>query len=179
MLSGDSTYTIGGKFSDNLGNSGSGRNPISELKWPLDVVMVSLGGQAKLGRFSVRGEIMKNATNDAGDLEDSAWGVYYGATSRATSPRRSGSGCTSSRSRWSGWVGLLGMSARKTYSPQEAAEALGVTRPTIWKLARLGEIPYRRLGRLVLIDREEFDKWYKSLPGKSADQVIQGAKHHA
>ena len=67
------------------------------------------------------------------------------------------------------------MGIRKTYSPQEAAELLGVTRQTIWKLARHGEIPYRRLGRLLLIDRKEFDLWYDNLPGKTAEQVIQEA----
>ena len=77
MLRGDSTYTIGGTFSDNQGNSGEFWDPLSELKWPLDVVMVSLGGQAEFGRFSVRGEITKNATGNAGDMEDSDWGVYY------------------------------------------------------------------------------------------------------
>jgi len=79
MLRGDSTYTIGGSYSDNLGNRDELWNPLSELKWPLDVVLVSLGGQAKLGRFYVRGEITKNATGDAGEMEDSDWGVYFDA----------------------------------------------------------------------------------------------------
>ena len=74
---GDSTYTIGGDVSDNQGNAGRYWDPLSELKWPLDVVMVSLGGRAEFGRFSVRGEIAKNATSDAGDMEDSDWGIYY------------------------------------------------------------------------------------------------------
>ena len=71
------------------------------------------------------------------------------------------------------------MGKRKTYSTQEAAELLGVTRQTIWKLVRLGEIPYRRLGRLILIDREEFDRWFSLLPGKTADQVIEEAGRRA
>jgi hypothetical protein len=78
LLGGDSTYTIGGEISDNEGNRGYLWDPISELKWPLDVVLVSLGGRAEVGRFSVRGEVAKNATSDAGDMEDSDWGVYYG-----------------------------------------------------------------------------------------------------
>jgi hypothetical protein len=77
VLRGDSTYTIGGAFSDNQGNAGRYWDPISELKWPLDVAKVSLGGRAEIGRFSFRGEIAKNATSDAGDMEDSDWGVYY------------------------------------------------------------------------------------------------------
>ncbi len=79
MLSGNSTYTIGGSVSDNEGNSGEIWDPLSELKWPLDVVLVSLGGRADFGRVSLRGEITKNATSDAGDMEDSDWGVYYGS----------------------------------------------------------------------------------------------------
>ena len=78
MLFGDSTYSIGGSISDNRGNSGEVWDPLSELKWPLDVVLASLGGQAEFGRFSVRGEISKNVTSNAGDMEDSDWGVYYG-----------------------------------------------------------------------------------------------------
>jgi outer membrane protease len=76
-LDGDSTYTIGGSFSDNEGNRGRYWDPLSELKWPLDVVLVALGGRAEFGDFSVRGEIMKNATGDAGLMEDSDWGIYY------------------------------------------------------------------------------------------------------
>jgi outer membrane protease len=77
ILRGDSTYTIGGTFADNQGDQGEIRDPLSELKWPLDVVVASLGGQAEAGRFSLRGEVMKNATDNAGDMEDSDWGVYY------------------------------------------------------------------------------------------------------
>lgn len=79
MLSGDTTYTIGGAWADNQGSFGNfqDRDHLSELKWPLDVVLVSLGGRAGVGRFSVHGEIMKNATGDAGYMEDSDWGVYY------------------------------------------------------------------------------------------------------
>ncbi len=78
-LRGDSTYTIGGSVSDNRGNSAEIPDPISELKWPLDVVLVSLGGRAEIGRFSLRGEVMINATGDADYMEDSDWGVYYDA----------------------------------------------------------------------------------------------------
>lgn len=77
ILRGDSTYTIGGSIADNQGNSGETWDPLSELKWPLDVVLVSLGGRVEIGRLSLRGEIMKNATSAAGSMEDSDWGVYY------------------------------------------------------------------------------------------------------
>lgn len=79
MLKGDSTYTIGGSISDNQGNSDEIWDPLSELKWPLDVVLISLGGRAGIGRFSVSGAITTNATSDAGYMEDSDWGAYYAA----------------------------------------------------------------------------------------------------
>lgn len=77
VLRGDSSFTIGGSIADNRGNSGETWDPLSELKWPLDVTLVALGGRAEIGRISVRGEIMKNATSAAGSMEDSDWGVYY------------------------------------------------------------------------------------------------------
>jgi outer membrane protease len=82
LLGGDSTYTIGGAVSDNRGNFDRLWDPISELKWPLDVVLASLGGQAEIGRFSLLGEISKNVTSDAGLMEDSDWGVYYDLSGR-------------------------------------------------------------------------------------------------
>jgi excisionase family DNA binding protein len=65
---------------------------------------------------------------------------------------------------------------RKVLSPEQAAEILGVTRQTVWALTRRGEIPYRRLGRKVLIEEEELEKWFSSLPGKSAGEVIQQSR---
>lgn len=76
-LGGDTTYTIGGHVSDNLGNAEDLWWPLSELKWPLDVWMLSGGAQIDFSRFSVSGEVFKNVTNDAGDMEDSDWGVYF------------------------------------------------------------------------------------------------------
>jgi len=76
-LEGDTTYTIGGHVSDNLGNVGDLWWPLSELKWPLDVWMLSAGARVDFSRFSVSGEVFKSVTNDAGDMEDSDWGVYF------------------------------------------------------------------------------------------------------
>jgi excisionase family DNA binding protein len=75
-------------------------------------------------------------------------------------------------------VGIGGeeLKVRKSMSAGEAAESLGVEPQTIWKKVRLGEIPYRRLGRRILIDRDDFDRWYLNLPGKTADQVIQAGR---
>lgn len=77
VLRGDSTYTIGGFLYDNQGSSGVTQNPLSELKWPLDVVMLTVGARAQVGRFSLSGEYGHSVTSDAGEMEDSDWGVYY------------------------------------------------------------------------------------------------------
>jgi outer membrane protease len=76
-MSGDGTYTIGGAVSDNFGGAGGVHWPLSELKWPLDVWMVSVGAAATFKRFSLEGEVRKNVTSDAGSMEDSDWGIYW------------------------------------------------------------------------------------------------------
>jgi len=75
-MSGDSTYTIGGTVSDILGTF-EVQWPLSELKWPLDVWMVSAGAGATFNRFSFEGEVRKNITSGAGSMEDSDWGIYW------------------------------------------------------------------------------------------------------
>lgn len=68
-LSGDTTYAIGGEeyWTD----------PISELVWPLDVWMGSLGISAEFGSFFVSGEAFTNLTSDSGAMEDSDWGILF------------------------------------------------------------------------------------------------------
>lgn len=78
ILAGDTTYSIGGSIEDNRGYRGTVWDPLSELRWPLDAWMVSLGGRARFGRFSAHAAVSKNATSHPGDLQDSDWGVYYG-----------------------------------------------------------------------------------------------------
>lgn len=77
LLGGDTTYSIGGSVTDDAGFRGELWDPLSELKWPLDVMMVTLGARAQFGALCLRGAVAKNATSDAGDMEDSDWGVYY------------------------------------------------------------------------------------------------------
>jgi outer membrane protease len=68
-LSGDTTYAIGGEeyWTD----------PISELVWPLDVWMGSLGVSAEFGSLFVSGEGFINLTSDSGQMEDSDWGILF------------------------------------------------------------------------------------------------------
>ena len=76
-LGGDSTYTIGGSVTDNFGGTGEIHSPLSELKWPLDVWMATVGVGADLGNFSLSGEVSHSLTSDAGDMEDSDWGIFF------------------------------------------------------------------------------------------------------
>ena len=76
-LGGTSTYSIGGHFSDNLGNSGEFWSPLSELEWPLEVWMTSVSVGTVFGKFSLNGELSTNVSEDAGDMNDSDWGVLY------------------------------------------------------------------------------------------------------
>lgn len=76
-LSGDTTYSIGGELTVAEGTFETWTNPISELKWPLDVWMASAGISAEVGPFIVSGEAFRSFTGDAGEMEDSDWGVFY------------------------------------------------------------------------------------------------------
>ncbi len=77
-LTGDVTYQIGGKA---RGTTFGGKTdslktlfPLSELKWPLDALMFSVGGEL---RFLQKGELRlafsKDLTDQPGKLADSDW----------------------------------------------------------------------------------------------------------
>jgi len=76
-MSGDTTYAIGGEITVAEGTFETWTNPISELKWPLNVWMASAGVSAEFGSFFVSGEAFRSFTGDAGEMEDSDWGVFY------------------------------------------------------------------------------------------------------
>jgi len=72
-LSGDTTYRIGGKHVNPSG-SGTFHFPISELKFPLDIWMLSVEESkefAKKWKASVGAK--KNYTSNAGEMKDSDW----------------------------------------------------------------------------------------------------------
>ncbi len=76
--SGDTTYQIGGT----LDVPGLGTQelhfPISELEFPLDVYMVSVGGSIEFReKWKVSAGVKKNITSDAGKMKDSDWGYYW------------------------------------------------------------------------------------------------------
>jgi excisionase family DNA binding protein len=52
----------------------------------------------------------------------------------------------------------------KTYSVEEVAAQLGVSRGLAYELARRGEIPVLKLGRRMVIPRAAFDEWLAKAP---------------
>ncbi len=58
--------------------------PISELKWPLRVAIVTVGGKLTFDRFEARGALAMNINKDSGKMEDSDWEVPPYRRSRRT-----------------------------------------------------------------------------------------------
>ncbi len=50
------------------------------------------------------------------------------------------------------------MEERKTYTVEEAAERLGISRNSAYEAVRRGEIPSLRIGRRVLIPRAALER---------------------
>ncbi len=73
--SGDVTYNIGAK---EYGHK------ISELEWPLDVIMLKLGGHAGQGPWEAAGSLAVNVTSDAGTVKDSDWEYEFEPDIRTT-----------------------------------------------------------------------------------------------
>lgn len=53
----------------------------------------------------------------------------------------------------------IDQSDKMTYSPREAAEALGVSAQTVYKLLREKKLPSVKAGKCILISRDELKKW--------------------
>jgi len=76
-LSGHTTYQIGGTVSTSSGIEEL-HFPISELEFPLDVYMVSLGASVGFAeKLKLSASVKKNITDDAGKMKDSDWGVPF------------------------------------------------------------------------------------------------------
>lgn len=77
MLSGDTTYQIGGTV-NYPGGVDKIHFPLSELEFPLDVYMLSVGGSLEFAeKWKVSANVKKNITSDAGTMKDSDWGVFF------------------------------------------------------------------------------------------------------
>ena len=61
------------------------------------------------------------------------------------------------------------MTDRLTYSPSEAAEVLGVSRPTIYTLIKRDGFPSFKCGTRTLISVEGLREWVKAQTEASAD----------
>ena len=61
----------------------------------------------------------------------------------------------------------------KTYlTISEAAGPLGLSEKAVRQRIFRGQIPYRKLGRRVLIPAEELERFLAALPGKTAAEAV-------
>ena len=58
------------------------------------------------------------------------------------------------------------MTEKLTYSVTEAAEALGISRPTMYELIHREGFPSLRVGNRVLISRKRLAEWVDQQAGK-------------
>ena len=58
------------------------------------------------------------------------------------------------------------MTEKLVYSVTEAAEALGVSRPTMYELIHREGFPSLKVGRRVLISRQRLAEWVDQQAGK-------------
>jgi excisionase family DNA binding protein len=54
----------------------------------------------------------------------------------------------------------------------EAAPSLGLTEKALRQRIFRGQVPYRKLGRRVLLSAEELAKFMKTLPGTTAEEAV-------
>ena len=77
-MSGDTTYRIGGNVALANGRTTRLRFPISELKFPLDVILGKIEANARVTKkLSARLVVSKSLTENAGKIQDSDWGAFY------------------------------------------------------------------------------------------------------
>jgi len=62
--------------------------------------------------------------------------------------------------------------AQQYLSIAQGAEYLGLTEKAFRKWLERGRIPYRKLGRRVLIPRNDLERFLSALPGKTADEAV-------
>jgi excisionase family DNA binding protein len=61
---------------------------------------------------------------------------------------------------------------REWISYRQAEQLVGLSRTTLWKLLKAGEIEYRRVGRAVRINRESLTAYMR----RSVDSPVGDAK---
>jgi excisionase family DNA binding protein len=60
------------------------------------------------------------------------------------------------------------MEQKLTYTVEQAAEALGISRPTAYEAIGTGEIPHIRIGRRILIPKSALDKMLAEAGNKAS-----------
>lgn len=60
------------------------------------------------------------------------------------------------------------MTERLTYSPTEAAQALGVSRPTVYTLLKRADFPAFKIGTRTLVSVEGLRAWVQAQAEKEA-----------
>jgi excisionase family DNA binding protein len=61
---------------------------------------------------------------------------------------------------------------KKYLTIAEAAPPLGLSEKAVRQKIFRGQLPYRKLGRRVLIPADELEQFLAALPGKTADEAV-------
>ncbi len=61
---------------------------------------------------------------------------------------------------------------KKYLTIPEVAPPLGMSEKALRKRIERGQIPYRKLGRRVLIPLQELEEFLAALPGKTAEEAV-------
>lgn len=59
-----------------------------------------------------------------------------------------------------------------TYSIQEAAELIGISKSYMYELARQGKVPVLKLGNKRVIPKERFHKWVNGEEHQTTDALF-------
>ena len=78
LMSGDTTYSIGGATTLADGTSGTLHFPLSELEWPLDIWLARVDAGLYIGSsWRINGVLKANISDPDDPMEDSDWGLAY------------------------------------------------------------------------------------------------------
>jgi excisionase family DNA binding protein len=65
---------------------------------------------------------------------------------------------------------------KKYLTIAEAAPPRGLTEKAVRQKIFRGQLPYRKLGRRVLIPADELERFLAALPGKTAEEAVAAAE---
>jgi excisionase family DNA binding protein len=58
----------------------------------------------------------------------------------------------------------------------EVAMPLGLTEKAVRKRIERGQLPYRKMGRRILIPADELDQFLAALPGRTAERAVNAVE---